>query len=109
MSNANSMIETVSSVFSTAESIVSAMPEKSRIQLKELAQSVASSTGMEPNEVLTFVTFFARNTDLGYVSRGKNGGLIRGKRPLKSPPPGSKITTSTVTESSDDDELPDDE
>ena len=105
MSNAKSMIETVSSVFSSAETTFSGMPEKSRIQLKELAQTVASATGIEVKDALTFVTYFARNTDLGYVSRGKNGGLIRGSRPVK-PMPKESVPTSVISNSdSDSDDL----
>jgi delta-aminolevulinic acid dehydratase/porphobilinogen synthase len=98
------MIENVSSIFNSAESTVQSMPDKSRIQLKELAQSVANSTNLDPKDVLAFVTFFARNTELGYVSRGKNGGLIRGKRPLKSAPPQSSSTSSAVDDDDSDEE-----
>ena len=103
MPNAKSMIETISSVLSTAESTFSGMPEKGRIQLKELAQTVAAATGIEVKDALTFVTYFARNTDLGYVSRGKNGGLIRGSRPIK-PMPKESVPMSTVSDDVDSDD-----
>lgn len=95
MSNAQSMIQSVSSIFTSAEKILEAMPNGSRVQLKELAQSVSANSDLNPKDVLTFVTHFARNTDLGYVSRGKNGGLIRGTKQT------SKITKTTTSDTSE--------
>jgi len=101
------MIETVSNIFNTLESHVDSMPAKGRIQLKELTQLVATSLKLDPKDILGFVTYFARNTDVGYVSRGKNGGFIKGVRPAKTPV--ATVTAATAesedesTEDSDDD------
>lgn len=87
MSSVNSMIQTVSSIFNTVGSIVDAMNDGDRMQLKELAQAVSDKSGVNPQDSLTFVTYFARNTTSGYVSRGKNGGFIKGQKKLKTPTP----------------------
>ena len=50
---------------------------------KELAQAVGTAVTMEPKQVLGFVNHFAHNTDIAYVTRGKNGGIIRGTKPAK--------------------------
>lgn len=104
MANAKSMIETVSSIFNSADSKLAAMPDKARIQLKELAQSIANELSLDPKDVLGFVTYFARNTDSGYVSRGKNGGLIKGTRPAKNAakPAASVDNTDDSDDDSDD-------
>ena len=94
MSSVNSMIQSVSSIFNSAQSFVDRLSDGNRIQLKELAKNVAEETNQNPQDVLTFVTYFARNSDSGYVSRGKNGGFVKGERKAKSP-----VATSTVVNS----------
>lgn len=104
MANAKSMIETVSGILNSCESRLSGMPDKSRIQIKDLTQAISSELNLNPKDALAFVTYFARNTDMGYVSRGKNGGLIKGTRPAKSAPtPPSSSNDDSVDSDSDSD------
>lgn len=96
MSSVNSMIQNVSSIFNTIGTVVDGMADGNRMQLKELAQAVSDKSGSNPQDVLTFVTYFARNTDLGYVSRGKNGGFIKGQKKDKA-----TVTTPTPSTAED--------
>ena len=82
-SDVQSMSETATRIFETANLIVEGMPDGSRKQIKDLAAEVSTSVGMEPKVVLGFVNFFAHQTKLAYVTRGKHGGLIKGVKPVK--------------------------
>jgi hypothetical protein len=77
------MVEVVESILKSSHSAVEAMAEGDRTQLKELAKTVALSLSMEPKHVLSFVDYYVHNSDIAYVSRGKNGGVIRGTKPDK--------------------------
>lgn len=92
MSNANikTMMETVQSVFEAVQTTIESMAIGDRIQIKELAQTVGLAVSMEPKHVLGFVNHFAHHTDIAYVTRGKNGGVIRGTRPAKTAKPAKK-------------------
>jgi hypothetical protein len=85
--NIKSMLETVERIFEAAHISLESMPIGDRIQIKELAQTVALAVAMEPKHVLGFVNHFAHHTDIAYVTRGKNGGIIRGTRPVKTDKP----------------------
>ena len=81
--NVQSMTETADRIFEAANNIVESMQPGSRKQIKELAVDVGAVVGMEPKEVLGFVNHFAHKTNIAYVTRGKNGGLIKGVRPIR--------------------------
>lgn len=83
MQDFNSMIASVNSIFTTINSIVSEMADGERYQLKELASMVSDRTGADLENALSFVQYFSHNTDMGYVSRGKKGGFIRGVKQIK--------------------------
>lgn len=70
-------------VYEAAEHAVSAMQDGERMQIKQLAQVVGSALAEDPKKVLGFVNHFAHDTSLAYVTRGKNGGIIRGTKPVK--------------------------
>lgn len=78
-----SMLETVQNVFEAAHTAASNMAEGERVQVKELAQTVGLAVAMDPKKVLDFVNFFAHNSDVVYVTRGKKGGVVKGTRPAK--------------------------
>lgn len=84
MNTVETMLENVKRIFVTASQTVESMALGERMQIKDLTQKVALAVSMEPRQVLGFVNYFAHNTDLAYVSRGKNGGLVRGTRPAKT-------------------------
>jgi len=81
--NILNMLETVERIFEATNSAVEGMNEGDRIQLKELAQTVGLAVAMEPKNVLSFVNHFVHNSDIAYVTRGKNGGVIRGSKNSK--------------------------
>lgn len=93
------MVETAESIFEAANTIVSAMAVGTRKQIKELAVEVGAAVNMEPKRVLGFVNHFAHHTDIAYVTRGKNGGIIRGTRPSKDAKvkKSKKADTTTAT------------
>jgi hypothetical protein len=81
--NVQSMTETADRIFEAAHTIVEGMALGTRKQIKELAVAVGSAVNMDPKRVLGFINHFVHETDIAYVTRGKNGGLIRGVRPVK--------------------------
>lgn len=86
------MLETVDRIFEATASTLSTMNDGERIQLKELAQTVGLAVAMEPKHVLGFVNHFVHNSDVAYVTRGKNGGVIKG---VKSAKPAKTVKSST--------------
>jgi hypothetical protein len=70
-------------VYETAKDTIQAMQDGERMQIKELAKAVGTALSEDPKVVLGFVSYFAHRTSLAYVTRGKNGGIIRGTRPIK--------------------------
>ncbi len=70
-------------VYEAAEHAVEVMQDGERMQIKQLAQVVGLALAEDPKKVLGFVNHFAHDTSLAYVTRGKNGGIIRGTKPAK--------------------------
>lgn len=93
------MMETVQQVFNAAQAAIESMAVGERIQIKELAQTVGLAVAMEPKHVLGFVNHFAHHTDIAYVTRGKNGGVIRGTRPAPSAKSAKKSKKTVATDS----------
>ena len=92
------MLETVERVFHAAHVTVSGMQDGQRMQVKELAQAVSLSVGLEAKQVLPFVTHYLHNTDIAYVTRGKKGGIVKGTKPLKQDKVSKKSKNSTDSE-----------
>jgi hypothetical protein len=70
-------------VFEAAQRTLAAMPDGGRIQIKDLAKSVGQALSKDSKEVLGFVNHFVHRTTIAYVTRGKNGGIVKGTRPVK--------------------------
>lgn len=70
-------------VFAAAEQVIETMQDGERIQIKQLAQTVGVALSTDPKHVLGFVNHFAHDNSLSYVTRGKNGGIIKGTKPAK--------------------------
>ena len=90
-------------VYETAKDTIQAMQDGQRMQIKELAKVVGSALSEDPKVVLGFVNYFAHRTPLAYVTRGKNGGIIRGTKPVKVIKAGKKqkkADDTTVTDTS---------
>lgn len=97
-----SLNDTSSRIWDAAYDIVAAMKDRERKQIKELAADVSAVVGMDPKRVLGFVNHFAHETKIAYVTRGKNGGLIKGTRPIRvvKPKKAKKVAdTAPVTDS----------
>lgn len=86
------MLETVNKIFSATEATLLDLKPEGRIQMKDLSQTVGLAVAMDPKSVVEFVNYFVHNTDIVYVTRGKNGGVIRGTKPAKVEKP-AKTTT----------------
>lgn len=92
-------------VYEAAENTIQSMQDGQRVQIKQLAQMVGQTLSEDPKVVLGFVNYFAHHNSLAYVTRGKNGGIIRGTRPVKVVKAGKKqkkADTSTATTSTTD-------
>jgi hypothetical protein len=70
-------------VFEAAQHTIEAMQDGERMQIKQLAQVVGLAVAKDPKEVLGFVNHFAHETSLAYVTRGKNGGIVKGTKTVK--------------------------
>ena len=92
-------------VFEAAHHAIETMADGERIQIKQLAQVVGLAVAQDPKDVLGFVNRFAHNTSLAYVTRGKNGGIIKGVKPVKVVKPAKKAkvdSTSPLTSTVED-------
>lgn len=105
MSEVKDMMSSIEPVLEAAHSVVNAMKDGERKQIKNLANEVGTMLGKEPKDVLGFVNHFAHQTKIAYVTRGKNGGLIKGVKPVKAPKVSKKTNkaddTTTTTTSTD--------
>jgi hypothetical protein len=93
------MLKDIERVMEAVHSVVETMQIGDRKQLKQLAQDVGTLVAKDPREVFGFVNHFAHNTNIAYVSRGKNGGIIKGIRPAKTVKVSKKVKVANpVTE-----------
>jgi hypothetical protein len=98
-SNANIpvILKDVEEILQATRTVVEAMQPGERKQIKELASVVGTMLSKEPKDVLNLINLFAHNTDIAYVSRGKNGGVVRGVRPAKTVKVGKKAKSVDTT------------
>jgi hypothetical protein len=94
------MLSDVERVLTATSKAVSAMSDGARMSLKNLTNQVATELGREPSKVVGLVTLFAHNTKLAHVSRGAEGGVIRGQKVTK---PVKVSKKSVVTDTTDSD------
>lgn len=99
--NIVSELQFVEDVFQATHIALDAMADGSRIQLKQLVKEVAVSTKLDPKKVFHFVNHFVHASELVYVTRGKNGGIVKGEKPAKVDKPVK--TKKTVAVAADDD------
>ena len=83
VTNVKEMLVDIERVLTAAHTIVDGMQPGERQQIKKLAEAVSLVVGKETKDVLGYVNDYAHRTTIAYVTRGKNGGLIRGTRPAK--------------------------
>jgi hypothetical protein len=92
-------VELVESVYTQTQALIDGMPsdgEGRRMQIKDMAEAVASAVAMEPKDILHMVNRYAHNTASGYVTRGKKGGFIKGVKPIKAAPSSSPSIDSSA-------------
>ena len=82
-------------IFEAARTALEGMQDGDRIQIKQLAQVVGLAVAKDPKEVLGFVNHFVHGTGLAYVTRGKNGGIIKGTKPVKVVKPSKKANSNS--------------
>lgn len=94
------MLATIEPILEAAHTVIDSMQTGTRKQIKELAQDVGAKLGKEAKDVLGFVNHFAHNTKIAYVTRGKNGGIIKGVKPVKvaKAPKKAKVDTTVATD-----------
>jgi hypothetical protein len=98
------MTATAREAFLTAQAVIDAMSDGERIQIKDLAKKVGQALSEDPKDVLGFVSHFAHNTSVAYVTRGKNGGVVKGTRPvkvIKAPKKVKDLLSTPITTSTD--------
>lgn len=91
------MVQQAKEAFWAAQNIIDGMKDGERIQIKDLAKDVGLALALDPKKVLGFVNHFAHNTSVAYVTRGKNGGIIKGVRPAKVVKPAKKVKAQVAT------------
>ncbi len=98
MQDFNSMMTIVNSVFTTINSTISEMADGDRHQLKDLSKIISDKTGADMETASAFVDYFSHNTNMGYVSRGKRGGFVKGSKPSKPSKPAKSVNQALPTE-----------
>lgn len=81
-----SMLATIKPIFDATQAVVDSMTNGTRKQIKDIADIVSISLGTEVKKILAFVNHYLHNIEeagIGYVTRGKNGGFVKGSRPVK--------------------------
>lgn len=85
--------------YEATQHILDGMKDGERVQIKDLAKDVGLALAKDPKEVLGFVNHFVHKTQIAYVTRGKNGGVIKGTRPVKVVKPAKKVVPATDSNS----------
>lgn len=83
--NVNEMSELMDRLLRSAQTIVDNMPNQTRKKLTDLAAEAGATVGMDADDALPHVTWFAhRLVEDGGVelSKGRTGGLYKGSKPL---------------------------
>jgi hypothetical protein len=93
--NIKDMLTEIEDVLEATHTIVNSMQPGERKQIKVLAEDVSAVLGKDTKDVLNYVNDYAHRTSIAYVTRGKNGGLVKGVRPAKV----VKVAKVTVTDS----------
>jgi len=96
--NKEQLIETFNGIVNTALEVIDSMEEGERIRTPELAQKVAERLGLDTIDIIPFMTFFSHNYDGVETSAGRNGGIYKGKKPVKVSKVKQRATGNTITD-----------
>lgn len=105
MNNIEKLLEKIDNVFKQTQIVINGIATGNRMQLKDMAEAVSITLGIEPKVIAYYVSDYAHNCDDGYVTRGKKGGFIKGVKPLKTPKPTVPSAPSSPVLDSPDEEL----
>jgi len=78
--NIEEQISYIRKIYESAYTVLSTMKDKERMQVKHLAEIVSLSMAVHPKDILPFIKLYLQQTDVAYVVRGKNGGVVKGKK-----------------------------
>lgn len=82
----NDMLETIKPIFKATQAVIDSLADGKRMQIKDIVEAVGTSIGSESKKILAFVNHYLHNIEeagIGYVTRGKKGGFVKGVRPAK--------------------------
>jgi hypothetical protein len=79
--NINGMVDTISTLLRSAQTIVDNMVPQERKKLTDLAAEAGATVGMDADDALPHITWFAHNCDGIELSKGRTGGLYKGSKP----------------------------
>lgn len=99
----NRVLETIRPIMNATRDIMNPMIDGERMPIKEMTIAVGKLVNMQPVSVLPFVNYLAHNTTVGYTSRGKFGGFVKGQKKLQMVDV-SETTTSTDNTDTDNTE-----
>lgn len=94
--NIQSQLEVVQNILEASYTAVNEMKDGERMQIKHLAEVVGLALAMSPKDVLVYVNSYAHNTNIAYVSRGKNGGIVKGQKADKPVKKAKKADSKSV-------------
>lgn len=77
-------LDSLTAVLDAVHATLESMAAGDRMQVKQLVQTVGLAVAKDPNDIFPLVHFIVSNTDAAYITRGKNGGVIKGTRPVKA-------------------------
>jgi len=83
--NTQEMSQEIKNTLDATQKIVDGMKDGDRMQVGVLAKEVSALVGKSPSDVLDFVTYFAHNSKVAYITRGKKGGVVKGTKPAPKP------------------------
>ena len=84
--NMDSMLDAVKKIFNETQTVIDSIADGGRKQIEEVAEVVSVALNTDSKEVLSFVNHYLHKVEqfgIGYVTRGKMGGFIKGIRPVK--------------------------
>lgn len=94
------MFQSLTPIFQAAYDFCIARPLNSRMPSKEIIVQVAKNLGMSFADVSGALGYFLHQTEsqgIGYITRGKNGGWVRGVRKV-SVKPSPEVIDTVITE-----------
>lgn len=94
----NNDVETLTStahtIFDAINNIASTMNDKDRMRVEDLAKKVSKTVSMDVKDVLGFINLFGKKSTVAHITRGANGGFVKGQKPVKMVKSGKKTKSA---------------